>query len=105
MEEDGLAVVDAVEHAAVAVGPEGKDVVFLGQPLGQGLGPVARPRHEVGAGVLGDLRRGQLAGVKAGEAEAQRAAPARVHAAETQSHLRRDTSDELLDLFFILSKR
>lgn len=70
MEEDGLPFVDAVENSPVAVGPEGQHVVFQGQSFGQGLGPVAGPRHQIRAGVLGDVCSHQFAGVQAGEAEA-----------------------------------
>lgn len=70
VEEDGLALVDAVEDPPVAVGPEGQHVVSQGEPLGQGLGPVAGPGHQIRAGVLGDVRGRQFAGVQAGEAEA-----------------------------------
>lgn len=70
MEEDGLALVHAVEDPPVAVGPERQHVVLQGQSLGQSLGPVARPRHQVRAGVLGDVGRQQLARVQTGEAEA-----------------------------------
>lgn len=70
VEEDGLSFIDAVENSPVAVGPKGQHVVFQGQPLGQRLGPVAGPRHQIRAGILGDVCGGQLAGVQAGEAEA-----------------------------------
>lgn len=70
VEEDGFPFVDAVENSPVAVGPEGQHVVFHGEPLGQGLGPVAGPRHQIRAGVLGDVRGHQFTGVQAGEAEA-----------------------------------
>lgn len=87
MEQDGLALVDAVEYPAMPVGPEGQDIVPQGQTLGQGLRPVSGPRHQVRAGVLGDVGGGEFAGVEAGEAEAQRAAPAAVHAGQPQAHL------------------
>lgn len=70
VEEDGLSFVDAVENSPVAVGPEGQHVVFQGEPLGQRLGPVAGPRHQIRAGILGDVCGDQFAGVQAGEAEA-----------------------------------
>lgn len=87
MEEDGLAVVDAVENPAVAVGPEGQHVVLQRQPLGQRLGPVARPRHQVRAGILGDVGGDQFARVQAGEAESEGSAPAAVHAGQAEAHL------------------
>lgn len=70
VEKDGLSFVDAVENSPVAVGPEGQHVVFQGESLGQGLGPVAGPCHQIRAGVLGDVCGHQFAGVQAGEAEA-----------------------------------
>lgn len=87
MEEDGLAVVDAVEDPPMAVGPEGQHVVLQRQPFGQRLGPVARPGHQIRAGVLGDISGDQFTGVQAGEAEAEGSAPAAVHAGQTQAHL------------------
>lgn len=87
VEEHWVALVDAVEDPAVPVGPECQHVVPECQPLGQCLGPVAGPRHQVRAGVLGDVGGGQLAGVQAGEAEAERATPAAVHARQTQAYL------------------
>ena len=87
VEEHGLAVVDAVEHAAVAVRPVGQHSVAQRQVLGQRLGPVARPRDQVGAGVLGDVLGAHEGRVVCREAEAQCAAPARAHRHQPQPHL------------------
>lgn len=93
VEEDGLSVVDAVENPPVAVGPEGQHVVFQGEPLGQGLGPVARPCHQIRAGVLGDVRGPQFAGVQAGEAKAEGSAPPCVHTTQAKAYLDFKKSD------------
>lgn len=87
VEEHGLAVVDAVEHAAVAVRPVGQHGVAQRQVLGQRLGPVARPRDKVGTGVLGDVLGAHERRVVRREAEAERAAPARAHGHQAQPHL------------------
>lgn len=87
VEEDRLSIVDAVENSSMAVGPEGQHVVPQGHSLGQSFGPVAGPRHQVRAGVLGDVCRGQFAGVQTGETKAQCSTPAGVHAAQAKTHL------------------
>lgn len=87
MEEDGLSFVDAVENSPVAVGPEGQHVVFQGEPLGQRLGPVAGPRHQIRAGVLGDVCGDQFAGVQAGEAEAESSTPTGVNTRQAKTYL------------------
>lgn len=87
VEEDGLSIVDAVENPPVAVRPEGQHVVLQGESLRQGLGPVPRPSHQIRAGVLGDVRGHQFAGVQAGEAEAEGSAPACVHTGQAKSYL------------------
>lgn len=55
VEEDGLPFVDAVENSSVAIGPERQHVVLQGQSLRQRFGPVSGPRHQVRAGVFGDV--------------------------------------------------
>ena len=87
MEEHGLAVVDAVEDAAVAVRPVGQHRVAQRQVLWQRLGPVARPRDQVGTGVLGDVLGTHERRVVCREAKAQRPAPARAHGHQAQPHL------------------
>lgn len=87
VEEDGLSFIDAVENSSMAISPEWQHVVLQGQSLRQSFGPVAGPRHQVWASVLGDVGCNQFAGVQAGETKAQSSTPASVHAGQTKTHL------------------
>lgn len=55
VKEDGLAFVDAIENSSMAISPESQNVVLQGQSLGQSLGPVTGPSHQVWASILGDI--------------------------------------------------
>ena len=101
VEEDGLSVIDAVENSSVAIGPECQHIVLQGQSLWQSFGPVAGPGHQVRASVLGDVGGDQFPGVQTGESEAQRSAPARVHTAQTKTHLNEDQWCEYVSILLL----
>jgi hypothetical protein len=87
VEQHWLTIVDTVEDATVAIGPVGQHCVPQRQVLGQRLGPVTRPRNQVGAGVLGDILCAHERRVVRSEAEAQSTAPAGTHGHQAQPHL------------------
>lgn len=87
VEQHRLTIVDAVEDAAMAIGPVCQHRVPKCQVLRQRLGPVSRPCDQIRAGVFGDVLRAHERRVVRSEAEAQGTAPARTHGHQAEPYL------------------